>query len=82
MLTGLSYMLKTNPISYYLNFKMQLTFIEHLVLCVFIFLTLFLGSCPNFFISKIVFILENVNNNQYIFLPLEVEPGYSYVYRI
>jgi len=46
----------------------------------FIGLTLFLGVCPNFFISKLVFILENVNNNNYLFEPFEPEPKYTHAY--
>ena len=72
--------MQPNSISYYLNFKLQLTFIEHFVLCMFIGLTLFLGVCPNFFISKLVFILENVNNNNYLFEPFEPEPKYTHAY--
>lgn len=79
---SLDYILKPNLTGYYLNFNMQLTFIEHFVLCSFIFLTLFLGICPNFFISKLVFILENVNNNNYLYVPFDPEPKYTYVYRI
>jgi hypothetical protein len=61
---------------------MKLTFIEHFVLCMFSFLTLFLGICPNFFISKLVFVLENVNNFNIMLSPFDTEPKYTYVYRI
>jgi len=61
---------------------MKLTFIEHFVLFIFSSLTLFLGICPNFFISKLVFVLENVNNFNLILFPFEPEPKYTYVYRI
>lgn len=60
---------------------MKLTFIEHFVLCIFSFLTLFLGICPNFFISKLVFVLENVNNFKML-LPFDPATKYTYVYRI
>ena len=61
---------------------MKLTFIEHFVLCIFSFLTLFLGICPNFFISKLVFVLENVNNLNILQSPFDPATKYTYVYRI
>lgn len=82
MVRSSGFLLQNHSQSYYLNFKIQLTFIEHFVLCIFISLTVFLGVCPNFFISKLVFILENVNNTTYMYVPFDPEPKYSYVYRI
>ena len=79
---GVNFVVQSNPLRYYLNFKMKLTFIEHFVLCIFSFLTLFLGICPNFFISKLVFVLENVNNFNIMLSPFDPEPKYTYVYRI
>jgi len=79
---SVDFVLQSNSLRYYLNFKMKLTFIEHFVLFIFSSLTLFLGICPNFFISKLVFVLENVNNFNLILLPFDPEPKYTYVYWI